>query len=209
MDSEIATDQQNATNKRVRFDFSKIKTTVPKKKEQSLASPKASAISFVSGSVASLHHKLAPILLKLGTQHVTLLHELHHKKRQLTRITSDNDYIPSSARIVNFQFFVRKQVEDTAEFSSVKDETTAGIQEFRKFLKSKIVKVIELEISSLKASLAADFVIATHLIVRSFLLSTGTDTTIAHNVLEHIVTDIPLQLLKYSTMYPTKFNTWY
>ena len=85
---------------------------------------------------------------------------------------------------------MRKQEEDTAEFSSVKDKTTAGIQEFKKFPKSKIAKVIKLEISSLKASLAADFVIATHLIVWNFLLSNNTDTTITHNILEHIVVNL-------------------
>ena len=133
---ETATDLHTTTNKRVHLGPNEPAMTVSKNKEKSFASPKASAISHVGGAVASLPDKLASILTKLGEQHVALLHDLHHKKRQLHRIGSDEDYIPSSARIVDFQFFVRKKVEESAEFSALKDETTARILEFRKFLKS-------------------------------------------------------------------------
>ena len=80
-------------------------------------------------------------------------------------ITSNKEYTPSSTWIVEFQLLVRKQVEYAEEFVSVKDETTAGIQDLRKFLKSNIVKIIELKIMSLQALLATDLFTAIHIII--------------------------------------------
>ena len=81
--------------------------------------------------------------------------------------------------------------------------------EFRKLLKSKIVKVIKLEITSLQVSLVINFAITTHLILRCYILSKRTEKQITHNVLEHIIADTPLLLLKHSSMSKDEFDRGY
>ena len=59
---------------------------------------------------------------------------------------ADEEFIPRSARLVNFDFRVPRPVEASEEFQEVQSETNLLIKEFRLNLKSKIMDALKIEI---------------------------------------------------------------
>ena len=94
----------------------------------------------------------------------------------------DEDFIPRSARLVNFDFQVPKQVEASEEFQEVKAQTNQIIQEFRIHLKGKIIDALKIEILLLRKELYLNLVQQLHAIIQGKLLS-DKKTTSAHLVL--------------------------
>ena len=73
-----------------------------------------------------------------------LLHKFSTKCRQHAKMENDDDFIPRSARLMNFEFMVSKQVECSEEFLGVKVETEALVKEFRLNLKGKIIEILKM-----------------------------------------------------------------
>ena len=86
-------------------------------------------------------------------------------------MTKNPDYTPSSDQIIEFEFYVRKQVEDSSDFISVQDEIKDGIQKFRIFLKQHIYSVVVVEIKRLKEEIGTNLVESLSLLLRGQLLS--------------------------------------
>ena len=68
----------------------------------------------------------------------------------------DADFIPRSARLVNFEFRVTKKVENHPEFRVIKTDTDSLVHEFRLALKQKIADTLRIECSILRAELYAE-----------------------------------------------------
>ena len=152
MTSEIATSVMNSTNKRVRFEEPTSNTTIhsPSTKDQSTnQSPKGVALTLVRTFVKSLRKHLSPIVLKAAESHIDKLHKLLTKVRQLKKMDDDEDFIPRSARLVEFNFRTSKMVEDSPEFQTVKADTIILVKEFRFALKVKIMDTLRIEIALL------------------------------------------------------------
>ena len=84
---------------------------------------------------------------------------------------ADEDFIPRSARLVNFEFRVTKKVEASEEFQEVKAETTLLIKEFRLNLKAKIMDALKIEILQLRTELYSNPVKILHSVIKGKLLS--------------------------------------
>ena len=113
MNRAIATDQQHL-RKRVRFDptatlppSSTVNSTMMNNTDttdnSTTTSPSLVAKEYLRNHVASLHEQVAGILETLGRQQLQLLVKAYNKKKQVSRMEDDADFIPRSAR-VNFAF---------------------------------------------------------------------------------------------------------
>ena len=149
--TENASDAMTSTNKRVRFDNStsaQLNDLPSSMKNTVNLSSKGCALTSIRSFTVTLRQHLSPIIQKAGETHLDLLHKLMNKMRQLLKMTHDDDFIPRSARLVNFDFRVSKKVEDHPEFLMVKADTDTLVHNFRLALKSKIVDTLKIEPSS-------------------------------------------------------------
>ena len=118
MTSENAPDAMNTTNKRVRFEaptstLNDLPSLMNKKTNQS---PKGCALTSVRTFVVTLRQHLSPIVQKSAESHIDMLHKLMPKMEQLAKMDDDSDFIPRSARMVNFEFRVSKNWKITQSF---------------------------------------------------------------------------------------------
>jgi hypothetical protein len=149
--------------KRTRFDASAL---APADKA---IPPMAAARQSLHAHCASLQPEIATILSKLGLERLQNLHKFSHKGIQAQKIEDDADFIPRSAR-VNFALVASKLVEQDAEYTRLSDETTAIVTTFQAALKTKILEVAKLEVSTLKTKLGSDFAVSLRLSVQACLL---------------------------------------
>ena len=139
MTSENASNAMNTTNKRVRFEaptsaLNDSPSTLSKWTNQS---PKGCAISSIRTLVVTLRQHLSPIVQQAAESHTNLLHKLMTKTAQHKKMEDENDFIPRSARLINFDFRVTKKVENSPEFLAIKTETDTLVLEFKMNLKQK------------------------------------------------------------------------
>ena len=69
-----------------------------------------------------------------------MLHKLINKMNKINKMDDDSDFIPRSARMVNFDFRVTKKVGNSPEFLSIKTDTETLVIEFRLAFIQKILK---------------------------------------------------------------------
>ena len=200
MNSDLETELQPAMNKRTRFSDNPPLTSSPKINEDTLRSPKETASSFIRGTFASLNPKLATILTKTAENHLSLLHKLFEKKRQHTRMTSDPEFIPSSARSNEFEFYVRKPVENSPDFRAIQEITREGSQKPRLFLKEQILSVMAIDISLLEKDINDDYLHSLDIALRGHLISLNRSPDERHRYLTEVFNEHHVTLLSRTTM---------
>ena len=163
----------NNTNKRDRFEepTSTTSTISPSPKITANTSPKGVALHLVRIFVTSLRKHLSPIILKAGESHIDHLHKLLTKIRQLRKMEDDADFIPRSARLVEFEFRTSKMVEDSPEFQIVKADTISLVSEFRLALKAKIIATLKIEIALLRTGMYENLMQCMHKCIAAHLIS--------------------------------------
>ena len=155
-------------------------------------SPKGVALSSVRTSVTSLRKHLSPIILKAGESHIDSLHKLLSKVRQFVKMEGDEEFIPRSARLIEFEFRTSKQVEDSPAFQAINAETILIVKEFRLSLKKQIMATLKIEIDILKKEC-----------YQKLMKSINTCVT-AHLISEQSTSDVHTII---STIYNTKFES--
>ena len=178
-----ATNSNQSPNKRVRFDATSAHAPNGDPLTATASTPKAIADSFITNHVVSLQPQLASILEKLGLQHLDLLHVFHNKKSQLTRMESNEEFIPRSARI-EFKFHMSKNAEERPEFLALQEETDSHIATFRIFLRGQIIKATKIESMTIVENINIGFVKAIRVCTEAFLIGDDTplvDQDITHN----------------------------
>ena len=153
------------TNKRVRFDDLPDDNMPKPLTSGTNLTPKASSIQSVRSFAATLRKHLSPIYLNAGFSHIECLHKWNHKCLQLRTIADDDEFIPRSARLGNFEFRVSKQVEASDAFLEVQAETNVIMQDFRLALKLKVMVTLRIEIGILRKALYNNLVKELHDIV--------------------------------------------
>ena len=200
MNSDLETESHSTMNKRTRFSGDPPPTSSPKINEDKLRSPKETASSFIRGTFASLNPKLATILTKTAENHLSLLHKLFEKKRQYSRMTSDPEFIPSSARVKDFEFYVRKPVEISPDFRTIQEINRDGIQKHRLFLKEQILSVMAIAITLLESDVNNDYLHSLDIALRGHLISLNRSPDERHRYLTEIFNEHHATLLVRTTM---------
>ena len=67
------------------------------------------------------------------------------KMDQLTKMGDNDDFIPHSARMVDFNFRVIEKVENSQEFLVIQADTYTLVQEFKLLLQHKIMETPQIE----------------------------------------------------------------
>mmetsp|Transcript_6411 Transcript_6411/g.12091 ORF Transcript_6411/g.12091 Transcript_6411/m.12091 type:complete len:425 (+) Transcript_6411:357-1631(+) len=211
MSRRNATDTNSSSaspNKRVRIDA----TSAPASSGDTSAiksTPLYVADTFIKNHIVSLQPQLASILGKLGQQHASLLHKLYNKKAQITRMESDEDFIPRSARI-DFKFHMSKTAEERPEFLALQEETNTHIANFRKLLRQQIIKATKIESDTLTEEIKIGFVKVIRVSTEAFLIGDDTGVTPTSNLLHATVSALMGQrhatLLRHTTF--TSFDTF-
>ena len=99
-------------NKRVRFDESP--PDPPKQPKDKMESPKSLALSSILRFSETLQSDLGTIFNNLAKESIYIIAKYRTKTDQLIKMKEDNDFIPCSARINEFNFYILKQVEEDA-----------------------------------------------------------------------------------------------
>ena len=117
MTSETASSTMNNTNKRVRIEVPTPAYDSPSTLNVSPnQSSKGCALSSARIFAVMLRRHLLPIVQKSAEYHIDLLHTLITRMNQYNKMDDDSEFIPLSARMVNFDFRVTKVVENSPEF---------------------------------------------------------------------------------------------
>ena len=146
-----ATNHNNG-NKRVRIQSTNTNITTETGTMSRVKTPKALALACVQSHVASLHPQVHKIINIYGVQFIEIYHKIQQKSAQLSKMETNDTFIPRSARI-NFEFHVRPEVEQSSDFTTIKSSTTELIKDFQQNLKSKIMETMRLDISYLQNKL--------------------------------------------------------
>ena len=210
MTSENASNAMNTTNKRVRFEaptsaLNDSPSTLSKGTNQS---PKGCALSSIRTFVVTLRQHLSPIVQQAAESHTDLLHKLITKMNQLTKMDDDSDFIPRSARMVNFEFRVTKKVENSPEFLAIKAETDTLVLEFKLNLKQKIMDTLRIECLMLREEFYEQLVTKLHFVVKAQLLTKQSQidphkiiSTIFHYYYDELFSVTDLTSIELNTIY--------
>jgi hypothetical protein len=114
----------------------------------SITPPLKRAEDRILSHIRTLLPGLAPLMEEKGKKFLSLAHKTFLKDRNVTRMESDLDYIPISARSA-FKLHAWKEAEATPEFATLNSETVAMVKIMQLELKQQIIKNIKLEISVL------------------------------------------------------------
>ena len=161
---------ENGSAKRTRFDPS---AKPPTDTAPTTNSPTAIAVRHIDAHVASLHPEIAHILSTLAKKHLILLTKADHKKRQIERMSDDDELIPRSVR-VNFEFKPSKEAAQDPEYTVLNEETATIITQFQLAMKLKIIAVTKIEARLLRRDLLVDLATALRVTTKAFLVCDGT-----------------------------------
>ena len=109
---ETATGINPSASKRARVD-----DTVAQHK--SGKSPISIAAGHIADHTESLHAEIQDIVNKVGIDFIKQLQRVDIKNRRITKMSSDDDYVPTSARI-KFELKVNNDVSNLDEFKNSK-----------------------------------------------------------------------------------------
>ena len=191
MTLETAPDTMRNANKRVRIEAPTSALDDPPSTlhVSTNQSSKGCALASVSTFVVTLRRHLSPIIKTAAESHIDSLHKLVTKMNQFVKMDDDSDFIPRSARLVNFEFRVTKKVENNPEFLVIKADTDTLVEEFRLALKQKIMQTLKIECDLLRTELYEHLCINLHLVVQAFLITEQKNWTLTKlYLLSHITT---------------------
>ena len=143
-----------------------------------------------------------------GETNMASAHIWTTKSRQLIKMEDDDEFIPRSARIINFEFRVNKEVENTEEFKSINADTQILMNDFRINLKRKVMETLTLEIKLIRSSLINNLVKQINLIVTAQLLTNGKDTS-PHLIVSYIMHHHHDTFLEQTDVEVDEFNSCY
>ena len=173
MTTETAPGAMNTTNKRVRFEdpTSAPNDSPSQQTVNQNQSPKGLALSLIRAFTVTLRKHLSPIVLKCGESNLDLLHKMITKMNQFKKMDDDQDYIPRSANLINFEFRVTKEVENHDEFLVIKADTDQLMSEFKGAIKLKIMQALQLECRLLREKFYENVCTNMHLMVQAQLIT--------------------------------------
>ena len=174
----------------------------------STLTPKGTALLSVRNYAATLRKHLAPIITTAGETNIALMHNCMTKFKQHKNMEDDAEFIPRSARLVNFEFRVSKEVEDSPEFVDINAETTGLMNDFKINLKHQITKVLEIEINFLQSHLYTNLMKQIYHVVQAILVSEGKAvsphlivSTFMHYHQEEFLAQTNIDLQEFNTKY--------
>ena len=185
MAEETAPTTSVNANKRVRFET--IEDDTPKKVTNKSQSPKALALHSLGSFSAMLQPDLGTVLKNLGTEWIDIIVKYRSKTTQVLKMLEDDDYIPHSVPTVDFKFYVSREAEDNAEFTIIKEDTAAAILEFRKTIKSQIIKAMRVEITLLEQRAKKHFLHAVTTVTKATLISARANVASLNRIVNSIM----------------------
>ena len=170
-------------------------------------SPKTIAERYLETFASSLHQQLAPIVLKLGKEHLLLLSKRDQKQKAVQRLIDDETAIPRSARF-NFSLTVPKRTENNPEYIALRDKALAITTKCSNDLKALIIKAANLEISAIETDLQQHLTKSLRLLTQSQTIIDNTTPNYddkVHQLVKHylpiITTNIPMNEITFNETY--------
>ena len=133
--------------------------------------------------------------------------KIRHKQLQVTKMKSNADRMPNSARL-KFELKVSKTASKTEEFVTLAKETEDLVIAMREQLKLQIIKAAELEVLVFKRDLILDFLSSLRIIVAAYCHADATDeyidATAMHCISIHhllLLRDLPINRDEFEAKY--------
>lgn len=185
-----------------------IDTSVATPGDKSQLSPLKAAEEFIVSHTASLRNEIATLLLDRGREHINLAHKVYSKHRNQSRMESDDDYIPVSAR-VEFRLQAVKEAEELPEFQQLQDQAIAIIKEKQIALKKLVIDTLKLEQKVLQEKLNKHFCESIFMATKLFLTAQGVDTAQSHYTVARMLEQHWEPLLKHTGYNVEEFAALY
>jgi hypothetical protein len=201
---ETATAANTSANKRTRFDATA-------QSYNQVLSPLALATGHVRSHTASLLPEIQDILNKLGIDYIKLRHRADQKVRRIQKMSSEEEYIPNSARF-NFELRVSSDASIDPDFVSLQDETNALLLQIRLDLKQKVIQAASIDLKVFKAQAANSLASGLHILAKTLLIASGTPDLNPHKFVntlldrnhESILLHLDENLDSFRNLYKTK-----
>jgi hypothetical protein len=199
----------SATNpaKRTRFNATAQATTLTASATE-LKSPLALADQQISRHVESLLPKIATIIKTSALSHIRLLVKIHHKRKQVSKMVTDEEFFPRSARL-KFSLTVSKEVEESPEFLALQQENESRVLVYKNGLKADVISAIKLEITATETSLKTDLAKSLCLISRAFLIADSHTDLDPHRLVNTLLDRYHEPLLKNASTTLAEFRRVY
>jgi hypothetical protein len=179
---EEATDAKPPA-KRARIDDGAevITTTTSTTNSDDPSLPKTLAERHINITAASLHPQIAPIVTRLGKEHLILLCKRDQKRKAVQRLIDDDDVIPRSARF-QFHLSAPKRTEALLEYTQLQEKAKAIITQCGLDLKKLIIQAAKLEITTMDGEIKTHLVRSIRLITQAFLIVNNDNTNCDNKV---------------------------
>jgi hypothetical protein len=174
----------------------------------SITPPLKRAEDHILSHTRTLLPGLAPLMEEKGKKFLSLAQTMFLKDRNVTRMGSDLDYIPISARSA-FKLQAWKEAEATPEFTTLNSENVAMVKIMQLELKQQIIKNIKLEMSVLTKKILTDLCESLFIIVELFLEALGRNTELSHEMVLACLQLHSNVKLKHASMPSEEFTVLY
>lgn len=191
-----------ASTKRARID-----PTVATSGKPSL-SPLQAAEKHIDAHCESLREGIATLLTTRGLEYTTLRHKLFHRERSCIRLETNDDLIPTSAR-VNFRLSVCKEAEQLPEYTELQNQVKLTIEKTQLELKAHIVASITVECSALQLAVNKHLCFSLFNVTSLFLLAQGADSTRVHATVLSMLDQHSAILLVHNSLETSDFAALY
>jgi hypothetical protein len=151
-------------SKRTRFDAAaSSKADDPK-------TPKAMGAGQIKQTIALLQQSIATILSKLVLNHLSLQAKAHNKAYQVTRMETDQDFIPRLARS-DFNLKASKEADNTPEFQSLKEATEEIRRQVEQRFKVQVIVATSIDTTVLETQITIDLATSLRVSTKDFLIA--------------------------------------
>jgi hypothetical protein len=164
---ETATPATTSANKRTRFDATAQGPT------NQVLLPLALATGHVQSHTESLLPEIQGILNKLGIDYIKLCQRADQKFHRIKKMSSDEEYIPNSARL-NFELRVSSDAVIDPDFVSLQDDTNALLQQIRLDLKQKVIQAADIDLKVFKTQAANSMASGLYIMAKTLLVVSDT-----------------------------------
>ena len=204
--------------KRTRIDPTAIlPTTTNGTAKKASTAPLALAQSFIKSHISSLHPEIGSVMETHGQAFVLSMSKLHNKQRQLTKMETDEDFFPRSARF-EFKLHPSKAVEQVSSYTDLQEEIDTSINDMKRLFKAYIIRLLKIENEQSAKQLLIDTASSLRQVIDAFKVghenSPSADIIAATIIEQHhetILKTIPgatLQQFKTEYVKLHSLNTW-
>ena len=160
-------------------------TTTNGTKKASTA-PLALAQAFIKSHISSLHPEIGSVMETHGLDFVLKMSKLYNKQRQLTKMETDEEFIPRSARF-EFKLHPSKQATQAPSYNDLQVDIDSSVKDMKQLFKGYIIRLLRIENELASQQLLIDLASSLRQVIEAFKV--GHDTSPSADIIAATIID--------------------